>query len=59
MLDVVKDLRNSRAVVVDVSAPPDLINALMNCFDPTMDTCLVLAATQVPFLTHPPQPSVL
>ena len=42
-----KDLRNCKAVVVDVSAPTSLIQALMEHFDPTGDILMVLAATQV------------
>ena len=45
--DVEKDLRNCRAVLVDVSAPPHLIGTFMTYFDPTGDVCLVVAATQV------------
>ena len=45
--DVVKDLRNCRAVVVDVSAPTKLIVALMEYFDPTGDILMVVASTQV------------
>jgi hypothetical protein len=44
---VVKDLRNCRAVVVDVSAPTNLIVALMEYFDPTGDILMVVASTQV------------
>ena len=44
---MVKDLRNCRAVVVDVSAPTNLIVALMEYFDPTGDILMVVASTQV------------
>ena len=42
-----KDLKNCRAVVVDVSARHDLIEAMLKCFALRDELCVVLAATQV------------